>query len=41
MDWEIRWWGERRRIAVLVSRQDHCLLDLLWRGAAASSTRRS
>ena len=31
MDWEIRWWGERRRIAVLVSRHDHCLLDLLWR----------
>jgi formyltetrahydrofolate deformylase len=31
MDWEIRWWGERRRIAVLVSRRDHCLQDLLWR----------
>jgi formyltetrahydrofolate deformylase len=31
MDWEIRYWGERRRIAILVSRQDHCLLDLLWR----------
>ncbi len=31
MDWEIRWWGQRRRIAVLVSRHDHCLLDLLWR----------
>ena len=31
MDWEIRWWGQRRRIAILVSRQDHCLLDLLWR----------
>jgi formyltetrahydrofolate deformylase len=31
MDWEMRWWGERRRIAILVSRQDHCLLDLLWR----------
>ena len=31
MDWEIRWWGERRRVAVLVSRHDHCLLDLLWR----------
>ncbi len=23
--------GERRRIAILVSRHDHCLLDLLWR----------
>jgi formyltetrahydrofolate deformylase len=31
MDWEMRWWGERRRIAILVSRHDHCLLDLLWR----------
>ncbi len=32
MDREIRWWGERRRVAILVSRHDHCLLDLLWRG---------
>ncbi len=32
MDREIRWWGERRRLAILVSRHDHCLLDLLWRG---------
>jgi formyltetrahydrofolate deformylase len=31
MDWEIRWWGERRRLAILVSRHDHCLLELLWR----------
>jgi formyltetrahydrofolate deformylase len=31
MDWEIRYWGQRRRIAILVSRHDHCLLDLLWR----------
>jgi len=31
MDWEIRWWGERRRIAILVSRHDHCLQELLWR----------
>ena len=31
MDWEIRYWGERRRIAILVSHHDHCLLDLLWR----------
>jgi formyltetrahydrofolate deformylase len=31
MDWEIRWWGERQRTAILVSRHDHCLLDLLWR----------
>ncbi len=31
MDWEIRYWGERQRIAILVSRHDHCLVDLLWR----------
>jgi formyltetrahydrofolate deformylase len=31
MDWEIRWWGERRRMAIMVSRHDHCLVDLLWR----------
>jgi formyltetrahydrofolate deformylase len=31
MDWQIRWWGERRRVAILVSRHDHCLFDLLWR----------
>jgi formyltetrahydrofolate deformylase len=31
MDWEIRYRGERRRIAILVSRHDHCLVDLLWR----------
>ena len=31
MRWEMRRWGERRRIVILVSRHDHCLLDLLWR----------
>ena len=31
MDWEMRWWGQRRRVAILVSRHDHCLFDLLWR----------
>jgi formyltetrahydrofolate deformylase len=31
MDWELRWWGERQRIAILVSRHDHCLQELLWR----------
>jgi formyltetrahydrofolate deformylase len=31
MDWEIRYWGERRRVAILVSKHDHCLVDLLWR----------
>ncbi len=31
MEWEIRYWGELRRIAIFVSRYDHCLMDLLWR----------
>jgi formyltetrahydrofolate deformylase len=31
MDWEVRWWGQQRRLAILVSRYDHCLVDLLWR----------
>ncbi|HEY5286730.1 MAG TPA: formyltetrahydrofolate deformylase [Solirubrobacteraceae bacterium] len=31
MQWKIRYWGERQRLAVLVSRHDHCLMDLLWR----------
>jgi formyltetrahydrofolate deformylase len=31
MEWHVRWWGERRRVAILVSRHEHCLLDLLWR----------
>jgi formyltetrahydrofolate deformylase len=31
MDWELRFWGQRRRAAILVSRHDHCLVDLLWR----------
>jgi len=31
MEWEIRYPGRRPRLAILVSRQDHCLMDLLWR----------
>jgi formyltetrahydrofolate deformylase len=31
MEWAIRWRGERKRVAILVSRYDHCLVDLLWR----------
>ena len=31
MEWKIRCWGERQRVAILVSRYDHCLMDLLWR----------
>lgn len=31
MDWRLSLAGERKRMAILVSREDHCLLDLLWR----------
>jgi formyltetrahydrofolate deformylase len=31
MDWRLDDAGRAKRVAVLVSREDHCLLDLLWR----------
>jgi formyltetrahydrofolate deformylase len=31
MQWRMWDAGEPKRVAILVSRQDHCLLDLLWR----------
>ncbi|MGB2711899.1 MAG: formyltetrahydrofolate deformylase [Conexibacter sp.] len=31
MEWSIAYATHRKRIAILVSREDHCLLDLLWR----------
>ncbi len=31
MDWRIAYSTWRKRIAILVSKQDHCLQDLLWR----------
>jgi len=31
MRWRVRWTGERQRMAIMVSRYEHCLLDLLWR----------
>jgi len=31
MDWSFRYHGQRPRTAILVSRYDHCLVDLLWR----------
>jgi formyltetrahydrofolate deformylase len=31
MDWRVHYPGRRPRVAILVSRYDHCLLDLLWR----------
>jgi formyltetrahydrofolate deformylase len=31
MDWSIAYAADRKRVAILVSSEDHCLLDLLWR----------
>jgi formyltetrahydrofolate deformylase len=31
MEWSISYASVRKRMAILVSREDHCLLDLLWR----------
>jgi formyltetrahydrofolate deformylase len=31
MDWRLSYADEPKRLAVLVSREEHCLLDLLWR----------
>jgi formyltetrahydrofolate deformylase len=31
MDWQMRYASHRKRVAVLVSRHDHCLAELLWR----------
>jgi formyltetrahydrofolate deformylase len=31
MDWRIWYGAERKRVALFVSRYEHCLLDLLWR----------
>jgi formyltetrahydrofolate deformylase len=31
MDWRISYADERRRVALMASREDHCVLDLLWR----------
>ena len=31
MDWRIAWATDRKRMAVLVSRHEHCLFELLWR----------
>jgi formyltetrahydrofolate deformylase len=35
MRWELRFTDHETRVAVLVSRLDHCLVDLLWRQKAA------
>ena len=31
MEWRIAYAADRRRVALMASREDHCLLDLLWR----------
>jgi formyltetrahydrofolate deformylase len=31
MEWRLAYPHERKRVAILVSREEHCLLDLLWR----------
>jgi formyltetrahydrofolate deformylase len=31
MDWRLSYAHERKRVAIMASREDHCLLDLLWR----------
>jgi len=31
MDWQIKFSGENNRVAIFVSKYDHCLLELLWR----------
>jgi formyltetrahydrofolate deformylase len=31
MDWSLQDAGRPKRVALMVSRQDHCLLDILWR----------
>jgi formyltetrahydrofolate deformylase len=34
MDWRLAYAGSRKRMAIFVSRYDHCLVDLLWRHRA-------
>ncbi len=31
MSWRVHWAADRLRAAIMVSREDHCLTDLLWR----------
>lgn len=34
MEWSLKFAAERKRMAIFVSRENHCLLDLLWRWQA-------
>ena len=40
MDWRVSHTDTPKRMAILVSRYDHCLIDLLWRWDSGSSTPR-
>ena len=40
MEWRVSYTDTPKRMALLVSRCDHCLIDLLWPGTRESSTRR-
>ena len=31
MDWQIKFSGDKSRVAIFVSKYDHCLLEILWR----------
>ena len=34
MNWQVSFTDRPKRMAILVSKQDHCLIDLLWRWEA-------
>ena len=36
MDWRVSYTDARKRMAILVSRYDYCLTDLLWRWESGS-----
>ncbi len=40
MDWRISYARRHKRVALLVSREEHCLLDLLWRWRSRRARRR-
>ena len=35
MNWQVSFTNHRKRVAILVSKQEHCLVDLLWRWEAS------
>ena len=40
MDWRMNYAAHRKRVAILVSRYDHCLAELLWRWRPGRAARR-